>query len=135
MAQKYKTRVNGEVAGGPVYYIKARFPGKFGTFLAGFFSIAIILALGFMGNMVQSNSISVAFHTAFGTPNLVVGIFVAIVAGFIFLGGSRRIASFTEKVVPIMALLYVVGSLVVLAFNFQNLGNAFAQIFVLARCV
>ena len=132
LAQKYKTTVHGEVTGGPVYYIKARFPGKFGTFLAGFFSVAIILALGFMGNMVQSNSISVSFHTAFGTPNLAVGIFVAVVSGFIFLGGSQRIASVTEKLVPIMALLYVAGSLVVLAVNFRNLGNAFAQIFVLA---
>ena len=132
LAQKYKTRVDGEVAGGPVYYIKARFQGKFGSFLAGFFSIAIILALGFMGNMVQSNSISVAFHNAFGTPNLAVGIFVAVVAAFIFLGGSSRIASFTEKIVPVMALLYVLGSLVVLIANFRNLGNAFAQIFVLA---
>jgi len=56
LAQKYKTvGEDGHVTGGPIYYIKARFKGGFGTFLAGFFSIAIIFALGFAGNMVQSN--------------------------------------------------------------------------------
>jgi len=132
LAQQFKTRVDGEITGGPVYYIKAKFKGKFGTFLAGFFSVAIILALGFMGNMVQSNSIGDAFKTAFGVNPLIVGIFVAAVAAFIFIGGAKRIASVTEKIVPIMAVLYVLGSLIVLIFNWRNVGNAFVQIFVLA---
>ena len=89
--------------GGPAYYIRAAFSGAFGKFLAGFFSVAIILALGFMGNMVQSNSISEAFSTAFGAPKVVMGVICALIAGFIFIGGLSRIASFTEKVVPIMA--------------------------------
>ena len=102
LAQKFKTvDRDGHVTGGPIYYIRAAFTGKFGKFLAGFFSIAIILALGFMGNMVQSNSISDAFHTAFGVPKIVMGIIAAVIAGFIFLGGVSRIASFTEKIVPI----------------------------------
>ena len=61
LAQKYKTVVDGEVTGGPVYYIRAAFKGKFGKVLAATFSVLIILALGFMGNMVQSNSIGAAF--------------------------------------------------------------------------
>ena len=69
----------------------------------------IILALGIMGNMVQSNSISDAFHTAFGANKLIMGIIIAVIAGFIFIGGISRIASFTEKIVPIMAALYLVG--------------------------
>ena len=65
MAQHTRKTDNGAIVGGPVYYIKDIFKGKFGSFLAGFFSVAIILALGFMGNMVQSNSIGVAFSNAF----------------------------------------------------------------------
>lgn len=127
-----KTRVkneNGEILGGPVYYIKTAFKGKFGTFLAGFFAIAIILALGFMGCMVQSNSISAACHTAFGIPTWIVGIIVAAVSAFIFLGGVQRIASVTEKLVPIMAVLYLVGGLAVLVMRIQYVPETFALIF------
>ena len=129
LAQKYKTTDDkGHVTGGPIYYIRARFTGKFGKFLAGFFSVAIIFALGFTGNMVQANSISVAFNTAFGAPMIVVGIICAIIAAFIFLGGVGRIASVTEKVVPIMALFYMGGAVVVLWVHRANLPQAFAQI-------
>lgn len=127
-----KTRVkneNGEILGGPVYYIKTAFKGKFGTFLAGFFAVAIILALGFMGCMVQSNSISAACNTAFGIPAWVVGIIVAAVSAFIFLGGVQRIASVTEKIVPIMAVLYFVGGLAVLVMRIKYVPETFALIF------
>ena len=133
LAQKYKTTDDkGHVTGGPIYYIRARFQGGFGKFLAGFFSVAIIFALGFTGNMVQANSISVAFKTAFGAPQIVVGIVCAIIAAFIFLGGVGRIASVTEKVVPIMALFYMVGCLVILCFNHAAIIPAFKSIFVAA---
>ena len=132
LAQKYRRTIDGEITGGPVYYIKEKFHGVFGNVLAGFFAIALILALGFMGNMVQSNSISDAFQTAFHVPGLAVGIVAPIIAAIIFLGGKKRIAAVTEKIVPIMAVLYVLGSLIVLAVNWRNLGTAFAQIFVLA---
>lgn len=130
MAQHTRVVKDGVVTGGPVYYIKYIFKGKFGTFLAGFFSVAIILALGFMGNMVQSNSIGTAFFHAFHVNSLVVGICVAAVAGIIFLGGIKRIARVTEKVVPIMALLYIVGCVVILCMNMHGLGEAFRSIFV-----
>ena len=68
--------------------IKTAFHGKFGTFLAGFFAVAIILALGFMGCMVQSNSIASTMNTAFGIPTWLMGIIIVVFAGFIFLGGS-----------------------------------------------
>ncbi|MFR7474527.1 MAG: alanine/glycine:cation symporter family protein, partial [Christensenellales bacterium] len=130
LAQKFKTTVHGEVTGGPVYYIKAAFNGRFGRVLAALFAIFIILALGFMGNMVQSNSISEAFDIAFGMPSWIVGVFVALLAGFIFMGGIRRIASVTEKLVPIMALLYIAGSLIVIGVNYQHIGQAFVSIFI-----
>ena len=65
---------DGSYHGGPVYYITTAFKGGFGKFLAGFFAVAIILALGFMGCMVQSNSIGSTFNTAFGVPNWIVGV-------------------------------------------------------------
>ena len=132
LAQRYRTTVNGKVTGGPAYYIRAAFKGTFGKVLAGVFSVLIILALGFMGNMVQSNSIGDAFHNAFGMSHLTVGIVVAAIAAFIFLGGVQRIAAVTEKIVPIMAAFYIVGCVVILVMNYKALPNAFTQIFVLA---
>ena len=133
LAQKYRTTDhNGHATGGPIYYIRAAFKGGFVKFLAGFFSVAIILALGFMGNMVQSNSISDAFHTAFGTPKIAVGLVVAAVAAFIFLGGVQRIASFTEKIVPIMALFYIIGCVIILCINHATLWSAIKSIFICA---
>ncbi len=132
LAQHYKTTVNGKVTGGPVYYIRAAFKGRFGKILAGIFSVLIILALGFMGNMVQSNSIGDAFHNAFGVNRVIVGVITAAIAAFIFLGGVQRIAAVTEKVVPIMAAFYILGCLVILVLNYKALPGAFAQIFVLA---
>ena len=132
LAQHFKTTENGHVVGGPAYYIRAAFQGKFGRVLAGIFSVLIILALGFMGNMVQSNSIGDAFSNAFGVPRIAVGVVVAAIAAFIFLGGVGRIASVTEKIVPIMAAFYIVGCIVILVMNAKALPATFAQIFVLA---
>ena len=79
-----KTRIkdkNGEVYGGPVYYITTAFPNSFGKFLATFFAIATILALGFMGAMVQSNSIGSTFENAFHIPSWIIGIVLVIICG------------------------------------------------------
>ena len=135
LAQNFKTEVNGEVTGGPVYYIKAAFKGTFGKVLAGLFAIFIVLALGFMGNMVQANSIGAAFTEAFGAFNItispvVIGVIVAAVAAFVFLGGTQRLASVVEKVVPIMAGVYIVGSLILIIMNIANLPAAIKMIFV-----
>lgn len=131
LAQKYKSiGKDGAVSGGPIYYIKAAFKGKLGTFMAGFFAVAIILALGFMGNMVQSNSIGDAFYTAFGIPKPAVGIAVAAVSAFIFLGGVRRIASITEKLVPAMACFYIIGAVAAIVMNAENILPALQSIFV-----
>ena len=120
---------NGEVHGGPVYYIKKAFKGGFGKFLAVFFSIAIILALGFMGSMVQSNSIAEACNTAFGIPTWIIGAVVAVLSAIIFIGGIQRIASVTEKLVPIMAVIFLLGGLVILAVNIKVIPATFAMIF------
>ena len=127
-----ETRVvdaDGTVHGGPVYYIRKAFKGGFGKFLAVFFAIATILALGFMGAMVQSNSIAGTMNTAFGIDGWIIGLIVAAIAAFIFLGGIQRIASVTEKIVPVMALLFIVGCLVILGFRYEYIGPTFKLIF------
>ena len=79
LAQKTRIRDrDGQILGGPVYYIRMAFPGIFGKVLAGFFAVAIILALGFLGCMVQSNSISETCATAFGFPGWTVGLAVTV---------------------------------------------------------
>ena len=120
---------DGTILGGPVYYIRKAFKGKLGKVMAGFFSIATILALGFMGTMVQSNSISSACNTAFGIPTWVIGLVVAATSALIFLGGVKRIASVTEKLVPIMAILYLIGGVVILVMRAKYLPETFAMIF------
>ena len=127
-----ETRVvqpDGSVAGGPVYYIKRAFRGKLGSFLAGFFAVAITLALGFIGCMVQSNSIGSTCSTAFGIPAWVIGLVVAAASAFVFLGGIQRVASVTEKLVPIMAILYLAGGLVLLILRLPYLPETVGMIF------
>ncbi len=139
------TDKNGEVHGGPVYYIKKAFPNGFGTFLSVFFAVAVILALGFMGSMVQSNSIAGSMESVFKSGTLfsfggidvsvtaaVVGAIVAIVAAFIFLGGINRIASVTEKLVPIMACLFLLGGLVVIIARIKYIPETLGMIFKFA---
>ena len=127
-----KTRVvdeDGTIHGGPVYYITTAFKGAFGKFLAGFFAVAIILALGFMGCMVQSNSIGSTFQTAFGVPSWIVGLVLVAICGIIFLGGVQRLASVTEKIVPIMAAIFLVGGLVILVARIKYIPATFGMIF------
>ncbi len=126
MAQKTReVDENGEVHGGPVYYIKSVFKGKFGKGLALFFAIACVLALGFMGSMVQSNSIAESVNNAWNIPTWVIGIVVAAIATFIFIGGVSRIASVTEKMVPIMAGIFLLGDLVILCIRIQYIPATF----------
>ena len=120
---------DGTIHGGPVYYITTAFRGGFGKFLAGFFAVAIILALGFMGCMVQSNSIGSTFETAFGIPTWVAGVALVILCGVIFLGGVRRLAAVAEKIVPVMAAIFLAGALVVLAVRIRYIPATFGMIF------
>ncbi len=120
---------SGEILGGPVYYITHAFKGKFGKFLAGFFAVAITLALGFFGCMVQSNSIGATIQTAFGIPSWIVGIVLVIVCALIFIGGVQRLASVTEKLVPIMAAIFLLGGIIVLCARVRYLPETFLMIF------
>lgn len=130
LAQKTKfVHEDGSVSGGPVYYIRKAFKGKFGKFLAGFFAVAIIIALGFIGSMVQSNAISGAISNVGGydytTWGWIVGLVISIISVLIFIGGAKRIASVTEKLVPIMAFVYLFGGLIILFINITAVPMAF----------
>ncbi len=128
LGQIYRTRDSaGHITGGPAYYISKGLGSKS---LASLFAVIIIIALGFIGNMVQSNSISSAFSTAFSIPNWVTGTFIFCLAGFIFIGGVRRIAGFTEKMVPLMASVYVLGAIYIMAVNYDMIIPAIKSIFV-----
>lgn len=123
-----KTRVvnpDGSVQGGPVYYIKKAFSGGFGKFLAAFFAVAIIIALGFIGSMVQSNSIASAVNQAVQIPSWIIGLIIAGLAALIFIGGVSRLASVTEKLVPIMATVYLLGGVVIICCRITVLPEAF----------
>ena len=127
-----KTRIvdkDGNIHGGPVYYITTAFKGKFGKFLSGFFAVAAILALGFMGSMVQSNSIGSTIETAFGIPAFIAGIVLVIICGFIFLGGVKRLAAVCEKLVPIMAAVFLLGGVVILVCRIQYIPATIGMIF------
>ena len=147
LAQKYK-RVgdDGHVTGGPVYYIHAAFEGTLGKVLAVTFAVLIILSLGFLGCAVQSNGIATAWNTVANpngemqTVNIlgadvpiiqpIVGAVLAIIAFLIFAGGISSIASFTEKVVPAMACIFIVGSLFVILTHITWVPEIFRKIFV-----
>ena len=127
-----ETRVvaeDGSIAGGPVYYIKKAFSGKTGSVIAAVFAVFIIIALGFFGQMVQSNSIGGNFESAFGIPSWVTGLILAALMGVIVLGGLSRLASVTEKIVPVMATLYLLGGLVILIARIKYLPEGIWMIF------
>lgn len=133
LAQKTKVvSKDGSVSGGPVYYIKKAFKGKFGEFLAGFFAIAAVLALGFVGATVQSNAIASTISSVSGVKSWIIGIILAIISALIFIGGVKRIASVTEKIVPIMAVFYLLSGIIVIAFNVSVIPEAFLMIFKFA---
>lgn len=134
LAQKYRGKVDGDIVGGPAYYISEgmKKTGGFAKALAGFFAISIILALGFMGNAVQSNSIVTGIKGINGLesiPGWAIGIVIAILAALVFAGGVDRIAKFAELVVPVMAAVYILGSIVILIMFRAHIIPTFAWIF------
>ncbi len=129
-----KKNADGEWAGGPMYYIEEGLKDKKGIKhiakpLAVLFSIFCVLASFGIGNMTQVNSISSAMKSNFNIPALVTGIVLAIIAGLIILGGIKRIASVTEKLVPFMALFYIIGCLIIFISNYKQIPYVFSSIF------
>lgn len=127
LAQKYRETKDGELVGGPAYYIKNGLKSKG---LAIFFSISCIVSLGIVGIMVQSNSVAGSVSSAFGVPVIAVTIGLALVVALILMGGMGRIASFAETVVPIMAGAYILGSIIIILMNIGDFVPALKSIFV-----
>ncbi len=123
-----------EWCGGAMYYLKdglGAYKGckRVGAILAVLFSIFCLLASFGIGNMSQVNSISINMNSAFGIPAMVVGIVLAVLAALVILGGLKRIASVTEKLVPFMAILYIIGALIIFIMNIGQCGAIFSAIF------
>lgn len=126
LAQKYREVRDGNYVGGPAFYISKGLKSKP---LAAFFSVALIIALGFVGNLVQSNSISASINAATGLNPIIIGVLVGIAAALVFMGGMKRIATFAELVVPFMAILYILGTLIVMFLFRDQVIPAFTSIF------
>ncbi len=124
----------GEWQGGAMYYLRDGLGGYkhckvIGLVLATLFSVFAVLASFGIGNMSQIHSISSNMKSAFSIPVWVTGVVLMAVAALIILGGLKRIAAVTEKLVPFMAIIYVVGALVIIGANAGNIGPAFVSIF------
>ena len=124
----------GEWCGGAMYYLKDGLGSKpgckeIGKILAVLFSIFCILASFGIGNMSQINSIAVNLNTVFSIPYVVTGFALMIVAALVIVGGLKRIASVTEKLVPFMAVLYVIGCIIIVCSHITVVGPAFVAIF------
>lgn len=117
---------NGEWIGGPMYYIEK---GLHQKWLAVLFAVFCLFASFGIGSIAQVNGISTAMESAFHVPKIVTGIVVCTLVAIIVLGGIQRIVTVTEKFVPFMAILYVVGALAVIAANYKNIFPAFGEIF------
>ncbi len=117
------------ICGGPVYYIKKAFPNKFGKILMTLFAIAVIVALGLAGNAIQANAIAEAGAQALRIPTWSLGIGLAILCTAVFAGGLKRIAGVTAKLVPVMALLYLICGVIVLCLRAKYIPETFGCIF------
>ncbi|MBA1335269.1 MAG: Sodium/glycine symporter GlyP [Firmicutes bacterium] len=117
---------DGRFVGGPMYYIEKGLGMKW---LAVVFAIFGALAAFGIGNMVQANSVAASMEATFGINKLVSGVVLAIAAAAVILGGLKRIAQVTEKLVPFMAVFYIVGALIIIIINIGKLPAAFGMIF------
>lgn len=127
----------GEVSGGPMYYMKKRLnikmpSGKIlqtGKWLGIFFALATVLSSFGTGNLPQINSISNSVKATFGIDNIITGAVLAVLLAVVIIGGIKRIAKVTEKLVPGMAIIYFIGAFLVIGFNYENIIPSFISIF------
>ncbi len=127
----------GMVAGGPMYYMKKRLNITLknkkvlqtGKWLGIFFAAATILSSFGSGSLPQIVSISDSIFTTFGVKHIITGAVLSVLLALIIIGGIKRIAKVTEKLVPGMALIYLIGALSVIAFNYENIIPSFISIF------
>ena len=127
LALKFREKnENGAYVGGPMYYIKNGLGKKW---LAGFFATFAMIACIGTGNATQSNSISGVLDMNFGVAPWITGVVLTIIVGVVIIGGVKRIAAVNEKLVPVMAVFFVLASVFALIFNADKIPSAFALIF------
>lgn len=129
-----KKNEHGEWSGGAMYYLEEGLKEKKGLRriakpLSVMFAIFCVLASFGIGNMAQSNSISSAMQSNFNIPTVVTGVVLAVIAALVVLGGIKRIAMVTEKLVPFMAIFYIAGCLIIFVMNFRHIPYVFSSIF------
>ncbi len=127
LSHKYREIApDGSVSGGPMYYMKNRLNMKW---LAAIFAFATIISSFGTGNMPQINSISSSVFSTFGIQPIITGGVLAVILGFVIIGGIKRIVKVTDKLVPGMALIYIVGVFSVILFNWDNIIPSLGLIF------
>lgn len=133
LSQKFRiVNADGTVSGGPMYYIKYGLKNKLGKFakiLAVIFAIATVLCSLGTGNMAQANGIADALNTNYQIPTYITGLIIAFLVLIIIVGGLKRIADVTEKLVPIMAVFYLLATMIVLVAYANHIPAAFSLIF------
>lgn len=136
LAIKYRiTNENGEKSGGPMYYIELGMKEKFGgnwKWLGWTFAFFGVFASFGIGNMVQANSVANAVNLSMNVPTWITGIIIAIATALVIVGGIKNIGKVTDKIVPAMAIIYVIGALIVLFSNASMIPSAFKMIFTYA---
>lgn len=126
LSHKYRVKTeDGTMAGGPMYYMDRRLNMKW---LAVAFAVATVICSFGTGNLPQSNGIATSIEATFGLEPVVVGSVLGILLALVILGGIQRIAAVTSKIVPIMALIYLIGALAVIFANVENIGPAFSSV-------
>jgi AGCS family alanine or glycine:cation symporter len=127
LSHKYRDKTpDGTMAGGPMYYMDKRLNMKW---LAVAFAIATVISSFGTGNLPQSNSIATSMEATFGFDPLIIGSVLGIFLALVILGGITRIAAVTSKIVPIMALIYIVGAFAVIFANIENVGPSIVSVF------
>ncbi len=126
LSHKYRVKTeDGTMAGGPMYYMDRRLNMKW---LAVAFAIATVISSFGTGNLPQSNGIATSIESTFGFAPVVVGGVLSVLLGLVILGGIKRIAAVTSKIVPLMAIIYIVGAFAVIFANIENVGPAFVSV-------
>jgi AGCS family alanine or glycine:cation symporter len=127
LSHKYRDKTpDGTMAGGPMYYMDKRLNMKW---LAVAFAIATVISSFGTGNLPQSNSIATSMEATFGFDPLIIGSVLGVFLALVILGGITRIAAVTSKIVPIMALIYIVGAFAVIFANIENVGPSIVSVF------
>ncbi len=127
LSHKYReTAADGTIAGGPMYYMKNRLNLRW---LAVIFAVATVLSSFGTGNLPQINSISNSLFETFGINHMLTGAVLAVILGFVIIGGIKRIAKVTSRLVPIMAVIYFLGAIAVIAYNYENILPSLSAIF------